>query len=479
MYDVIIIGAGIIGAATARELAKYKLNILVLEKGADVSCGASKANSGIIHAGYDCVPNSLKAKFNMRGSSLYKQLVIDLDIPYRNNGSMVLAFNKEEVSALLRLKKQGEENGIQDLSVLNPRQILSIEPHINPLVASALYAPSASIISPFEATIGFAESAYANGVRFTFNTEVIGINLTDGIFEVRTSARIFKAKTIVNAAGLYSDTINNLVNEEKYRITPVKGEYLLLDKSAKYITDKTLFKMPSAMGKGVLVLPTVHDNILIGPSADFIENKADVSTGANILKTNTKTAKTIIPALPLQYIITSFAGLRAREKNSEDFIVSNGSAKGFVNAVGINSPGLSAAPAIAEHICGLITEYLNPKVNADFIKERIRDKVFTEQSFEEQKRMIAHNPNHGKIVCRCEQVTEADIRNAIRSKPGATTIDGIKFRARAGSGRCQGGFCSLRVIEILAEELGISPEQVTKSGGQSYVLEGGCACENC
>lgn len=479
MYDVIIIGAGIIGTAAARELAKYKLNILVLEKGADCSCGASKANSGIIHAGYDCAPNSLKARFNVRGSFLYRQLVRDLDIPYKNNGSMVLAFNQDETAKLSSLKEQGEKNGVDGLSILNCQQILNMESYVNPDVSSALYAPSAAIISPFEATIAFAESAYTNGVHFSFDTEVTGINWVDNVFEVLTNAKSFKTKTIVNTAGLYSDVINNFVNEEKYHITPVKGEYLLLDKTAKYITDKTLFKMPSVMGKGVLVLPTVHDNILVGPSADNMEHKTNLSTDGNILKNNAETAKTIIPDLPLQYVITSFAGLRAKEKDSEDFIIGSGSVKGFVNAVGINSPGLSAAPAIAEYICDLITEYINPKANTAFIKERAREKAFAEQSFEEQKKMIARDSNFGKIVCRCEQVTEADIRNAIKSKPGATTIDGIKFRARAGSGRCQGGFCSLRVIEILAEELGVLPEQVTKFGGSSYVLKGGGAYEDC
>ena len=469
MIDVIIIGGGIVGAAVAYELSKYQLKTTLLEKNQEVGMGTTKANSGIIHAGYDCQPGTLKAKLNVRGNELYDELTKDLNVHFRRNGSLVLAFSEEELERLNQLKVQGEINGVKDLRLLSQSEVLTMESHINPEVMAALYAPTAGIVFGCELTYALAEQAHANGVVFNLNTEVYAIKRIDDFYEVKTTKETYLAKAVVNAAGLYSDEINNWVNANKYQIKPRKGEYFLLDKEAKYIVDKTLFQLPSEKGKGILVLPTIHDNVLVGPSAEYIDDKEDLSTNQATLAKNIETASRSIPNLPMNLTITTFTGLRAAIEDHYDFIIEEVGV-GFINALGINSPGLTAAPAIGEHIRDLIIAYLKPTQNSNFIKSRNEGPLFHELSLDKQKELLAINPTYGRVVCRCEKITEKDITNAIHRPLGATTLDGLKFRVRTGSGRCQGGFCTTKLIEILANETGIKPWKVTKHGGNSALL---------
>jgi len=434
MVDVIIIGGGIIGAAVAYELSKYKLTITLLEKNQEIGMGTTKANSGIVHAGYDCKPGTLKAKLNVRGNALYDELAKNLNIHFRRNGSLVLAFSEEELDALNKLKVQGELNGVKDLYLLSRSEVLMMEPHINLEVLAALYAPTAGIVFGSEVTYALAEVAYTNGVIFDLNTEVCAIKKMNDHYEIKTNKKTYLAKTVVNAAGLYSDDVNNWVNAQKYQIKPRKGEYFLLDKSTKPIVDKTLFQLPTEKGKGILILPTIHDNVLIGPSAEHIDDKADLSTNQDTLSRNIEIASRSIPNLPMNLTITTFAGLRASMEDHYDFIIEE-VGTGFINALGIDSPGLTAAPAIGEYIRDLVVTYLQPVENPDFIKEREATPLFNELSLDKQKELLATHPTYGTVICRCEKVTEEDIIQAIHRPLGATTLDGIKFRTRAGMGR--------------------------------------------
>ncbi|MCL2610943.1 MAG: FAD-dependent oxidoreductase [Defluviitaleaceae bacterium] len=487
MYDVVIIGGGIIGVTVARELSKYKLKVILLEKStelADVG-SASKANSGIIHAGHDCEIGTLKAKLNVEGNRLYRTLVKELSIPYRQNGSFVLSFSEEQNNLLQNLVKKAEANGVPDVRILDKEEVLGMEKNVNKNVQKALYAPSGGIISPYEAVYAFAENAYINGVEFQFETEITGIEKAENaaslrsvclkgnpLYKIKTTKGEIFTKTVVNAAGVYSDVMNNFVSEKKYAIKARKGEYVLYDKSTKGFVNSTIFLPPGKYGKGVLVTPTVHHNLLVGPSAEYIDDKDSVKTHAETLKMVMETGTISMQILPNPQIITSFTGLRSSIVDFYDFIIEEAEgAKGFVNALGINSPGLTAAPAIAERIVCIITDLLQPKLNTEFIKIREDMNLFAEQTRENQINMIAKDKKYGKIVCRCETVTEADIINSIRRPLGATTVDGVKRRTRAGMGRCQGGFCITKVMEILSKELEIDIDEITKFGGNSYILE--------
>ncbi len=470
MVDVVIIGGGIIGCCVARELSKYKLDILLLDKQTELTEGTTKANSGIVHAGYDCTPGSLKAKLNVLGNEMFTKLVEELEIPYKKNGSMLLAFSEEEKQGLNKVMDKAVKNKVPDVTLLTKEQIKNMEPNINDSVVAAFFAPTGGIISSYEAAIAFAESAYINGVKFMLETKVETIKKIDGGYNITTNKGEIAAKTVVNAAGLFSDEINNMVSEKKYKIVPRKGEYLLYDKALKGFVNSTLFQMPTKFGKGILVTPTAHSNLIIGPSAEDIEDKYDKSTNADIMSTVLKIGSNSINALP-QGIITSFSGLRANLPDYYDFVVEEApDAKGFINTIGINSPGLSAAPAIGKMVCDMITDILSPQENSGFISQRKAITIFKELSFEEQNRLIKENNDYGKIVCRCESVTEGEIVEAIKRPLGATTVDGVKRRTRAGSGRCQGGFCGLKVMEILSRELGIPPYEVTKFGGNSKII---------
>lgn len=474
MKDVIIIGGGVVGCSVARELSRFDADILLLERGNDVSVGTSKANSGIVHGGYDAKPGTLKAKFNVAGNAMFDALARELDFPFKRNGSMVLCFDKADIGKLLELKEQGVKNGVQGLYVLEGYEaVKAMEPYVSENVVAALVVPNGGIVSPYEMTIAYAENATTNGVEFRFGSEVTAIDRIDGGLQV-TCADGFtaQAKYVVNAAGVYADVINNMISPDKMHITARKGDYELLDKTCGYMASHTLFQMPTKMGKGVLVTPTCHGNILVGPTATDVTDKDDVATTPEELASAFDRALLTMPSLNRRNIITQFSGLRAH-LDTDDFVIGESAAvKGLYNVAGIESPGLSSAPAIAVHVAEEIAQKLSLGKNANFVAERKGIPHFATLSDEERQKLVAENPLYGRIVCRCETVTEGEIVEAIRRKPGAVDMDGVKRRTRQGMGRCQAGFCTPRVMEILSRELGVPMTEVTKRGGNSQFVIG-------
>lgn len=469
-YDIAIIGAGVSGTAIARELSRYQTKICVLEREEDVCCGTSKANSAIIHAGYDAEPGSLKAKLNLRGNQIMDQLAKDLDFPFKRNGSLVLCLDEKDLPNLQKLYERGITNGVKGLQILNKEEVRAMETNISNQVIAALYAPTGGIVCPFHMTIAFAENACANGTVFHFNTEVKNITRRQNIWKIETTKGTFEAGCIINAAGVYADKLHNMVSQKKIHITPRKGEYCLLDKTAGTHVSHTVFTLPGKLGKGVLVTPTVHGNLLIGPIAADIEDKEGVNTTREGLDEVLQKSAASVKNIPARQVITSFAGLRAHE-DGDDFIIGE-TEKDFIDCAGIESPGLSSAPAIGEMVAELLKEKYNLKEKEDFISTR---KGITDPSklfLEERNALIHREPTYGNIICRCEMVTEGEIIDAIRRPLGAKSLDGVKRRTRAGMGRCQSGFCSPRVMEILARELDIPVEEITKSGGNSRIIEG-------
>ncbi len=483
-YDVVIIGAGISGACIARELSKTDAKICLLDKENDVSCGSSKANSGIVHAGYDPLPGTLMAKYNIRGVELYEELHKKLNFDYKKIGSLVLAFDDGGIKKINELFERGKKNGVKDMKLLDQSQVRSLEPNINENVRAALFAPGAAIISPYMATWAFAESAVINGVEFLRNTMVHSIEKENSLFKLNTSCGEIQAKYVVNAAGLFADRISAMAGARKFEIIQRRGEYCLLDSKCQSLVNHVLFQTPTASGKGVLVTRTVDGNILIGPSADEVKASSKDYTGTSsaVQEKILTQASMSVQDIPLRNIINSFAGIRALayEKDAQenlapvnDFIVEEDkNVKGFINVAGICSPGLTSAPAIAEDVLKILQKSgLKAGMNKNFIEERKGIPCFKNCSREEQAELCKKDALYGQIICRCEMITEGEIVASIKCPLGARDLDGVKRRTRAGMGRCQAGFCSPRVTEILSRELDIPMTSVTKRGGTSYVLD--------
>lgn len=473
MYDVIIIGAGVSGAAAARELSRYQVKACVLEKEEDVCCGTSKANSAIAHAGYDAQIGSLMAKLNVRGSQIMGEWAEELDFPFKRCGSMVVCLNEQDIPVLEELCSRGITNGVKDLRVITDKEELKrLEPNLTDQAVAALYAPTGGIVCPFGLNIAMAENAFTNGVEFYFNTEVTDIRRTENGYVLETSQGLYETRYVVNAAGVYADKFHNMVSEKKIHITPRKGEYCLLDKSAGGHVSHTIFSLPNKYGKGVLVTQTVHGNLLVGPTATDIEDKDAVCTTREGLDEVVLKAGMSVKDLPMRQVITSFAGLRAHE-DGHDFIIGEPEdAPGFVDCAGIESPGLTSCPAIGEMVAEILREKLDLQPNPDFNGSRrgvLNPDTLTK---EERAALIKENPAYGNIICRCEMVTEGEILDAIHRPLGAKSLDGVKRRTRAGMGRCQSGFCSPRTMEILSRELGISMFEITKAGGDSRIVVG-------
>jgi glycerol-3-phosphate dehydrogenase len=472
MYDVAIIGAGITGMSVARELSRYDLKVCVLEKEIDIAMGTTKANSAIVHAGFDAMPGTLKAKLNAVSNSMFDQLSKDLDFHFRRNGSLVLCFDEKDMDHLEFLMQQGMQNGVPDLVILDRAAVLEMEPNLSDDVFAALYAPTGGIVCPYEMAIGMAENAYENGVEFYFENKVLGIEKSNTCYIISTNKNTYESKLIVNAAGVHADEMNNFVSSDKLSIIPRRGEYCVFDKEVGSYVSNTIFQLPTRLGKGVLVTPTVDGNLLIGPNAVDIDDKDDLTTTRVGLDEILSKASLSIKRLPSHAIIASFTGLRARNE-SDDFIIGEApDAKGFINVAGIESPGLTCAPYIGIMVKDIVVEILKPQQKYSFNPIRKGIHHFLEMSNTERKALIEQNPAYGNIVCRCETVSEGEILSAIHRPLGATTIDGIKRRTRAGSGRCQAGFCMTRVLDILSRELGIKRTQVTKFGGESNLLVG-------
>ena len=471
MYDVVIIGAGVSGAAIARELSRYDCNVCVLEKEEDVCCGTSKANSAIVHAGYDCKPGSMMAKMNVRGNAMMEQLSKDLDFPFRRNGSLVLCVDEAQLPDLKRLYEQGIQDGVPGLRLLDHDAALAMEPNLSDKVVAALYAPSAGIVCPFLMNIAMAENAFENGVDFRFNTEVEALRREeDGRWHIRTNNGEYLARCVVNAAGVYADIFHNMVSATKLHITPRRGDYLLLDHETEGFVQHTIFQQPGKFGKGVLVAPTIHGNTLVGPTAIDVPDRENTATTQEGLDQVISRSAISVKNLPLRKVITSFAGLRAHE-DGHDFVLGPvEDAQDFYDCAGIESPGLSSAPAIGEYIGGMVAERFCFDRKKEWKATRKGIVSPKNLSFEERNELIRRNPAYGQIICRCENITEAEIIDAIRRPLGARSLDGVKRRVRAGMGRCQGGFCSPRVMDILSRELGLPMEKITKSGGRSNIV---------
>lgn len=469
MYDVVIIGAGVIGCALARELARLEGRIAVVDRASDVCEGASKANSGIVHAGFDAEPGTAKARYNVRGNPLLAQWARELQVPYRNNTSLVLALAPDELPGLDILNQRGQQNGVSGLRLLSGEAVRAREPQVNPAVAGALLAETGGIVSPYHLTIALAEQAAINGVEFWLNCDVTRVSKHPaGHFCLDTSRGYLESRSLVNAAGVFADTINTFLSEDTFTITARRGEYWMLDKQVGAQFQTTLFQLPTAQGKGVLVTPTVEQTLILGPTSEWSADKQDTRTTAEKLSEIRRVAGRTCPDLPFDQAITSFSGLRAHCDRG-DFILGRAvDVPGYYLAAGIESPGLTAAPAIAVDLAQLIA--------ADFVLPA--KTIFLpppppiQPPGHELATWIARDPAFGRLVCRCEQVSEGVIRAAIRRPLGARTLDAVKRRTRAQMGRCQGGFCTPRILEILAEELAVPETALTKFGGRSWLLAG-------
>ncbi len=472
MYDVVIIGAGVTGSAIARELSRYQYNTIVLDKNSDVCEGTSKANSGIVHAGFDNEPGSVMAKMNVRGNAMMEQLSKDLDFSFKRNGSLVLCFDEKDMDKLEHLLEKGKKNGVPGIRIISKEEVKKMEPNVTDDMVAALYAPSGGIVCPFGLTIAMAENACVNGVKFQLDTEVTNIIPKEGGYILETSKGMMESKLVINAAGVYADKFHNMVSDEKITIIPRKGEYCLMDKKVGNYVTSTIFQLPTIYGKGVLITPTVHGNLLTGPTAVDIEDKENTQTTQEGLADLLKRVAISVPQVPTRQIITSFTGLRAHWTEHEFIIKEVEGAPGFIDVAGIESPGLSSSPAIGEYVAELVQGIYPMEKKTDFVATRKGIPNVAEASFEERQELIKKNPAYANVVCRCEVVTEGEIMDAIHRPLGATTLDGIKRRTRAGMGRCQSGFCAPKTVEILARELGKDVSEITKSGEGSNYLTG-------
>jgi len=471
MYDAVIIGGGVIGCAVAQRLSEYAGSFAVMERASDVSEGASKANSGIVHAGYDAKAGSEKARLNVKGAGMMRKLCDRLGVPFGMPGAMVLGFLENDRNALEALLENGIRNGIEGLRLIGREEILGMEPHVNPDVFMALLVPSSGLVSPYELTHALADSACENGVEFLLDTQVLGLSNEEGTWRITTDRSVCISRCVINCAGVGADTLHNQISDRKVEIVPRRGQYYLTDQTLPLTFKRTMFQVPTRMGKGVLVSPTTHGNLLFGPTAEDITDGDDTATTREGLKEVMDKVRLTYPEADLRSVITTFSGIRAHEQGG-DFIIGEvqGAMPGAFEAIGIESPGLSAAPAIGQELGDWVAWHLRLGRNLSYTEPVPLDRPFAGMNEQERRRAYERDPDYGRIVCRCEQVTEAEVRRAIRRPVGARSLDGVKRRTRAGMGRCQGGFCSTRVMQILAEELGCDLNEVTKSGGGSWIL---------
>lgn len=472
MYDVAVIGGGVTGCSCARYLSGLDLKICLIERSTDVCEGTSKANSGIVHGGYDARPGTMKAKMNVRGSLMMEELSKKLSFGYKRNGSLVLCRKEQDEAGLHALLTRGNTNGVEGLRIIEREELLSLEPNVNEAVVKALYVPTGAIVDPFMLTVAMAENAAVNGVEFMLSHEVKDIAKDEDGFVISTSEGEIRAKYVVNAAGVYADVIHGMVSKTPMKITPTRGQYCLFDKEVGDLVKHTLFQLPTEKGKGVLVTPTAHGNCMVGPTAEAIDDREGTNTTAEGLADILSTAAMSVIEVPGRKVITSFAGLRAKEAGKDFIIGFAEDVPGFLDVAGIDSPGLSAAPAIGEYVAGLIKDKTGVSLKSDFIDVREGIPSVTLSSDEERQALIDKDPAFANVICRCEMVTEAEIVEAIRRPVGARTVDAVKRRVRAGMGRCQGGFCSPKVLNILARELKLDPTEIQKADAGSEIIVG-------
>lgn len=487
-YDVCIIGAGVIGSFIARQLSKYDMKVVVIERNVDVAMNASGANSGIIHAGYDAKPGMMKSRFNVTGCKMMPKVCEDLKVKFNKCGSFVLAFNEEGNGVLDELYRNGINTGVEGLSIVDRDFVISKEPNVNPAITKALYARDAGVISPYKLNIAAMENAIINGVRLIYETNVKGIVKKDGLFNIstektgsiRSNNKIdgykksednnITANVVINAAGTHSDEISAMVGDDSFRIIPRRGQYILFDKTEGNMVSTVLFQTPTSEGKGILVTPTSDGNLLIGPDASVITDKDGKCTTYDDLDQIYRTALKTCAKINLRKAITVFSGIRSTP-DTGDFIIGESSrCKGFINVAGIESPGLTSSPAIAEYVEEIVKGIMDVRLKDKYMMTLEHHKAFYDMTIKEKEEICNIDPGYRKIICRCETVTEKEVRNSIHAHLGARTVDGVKRRTRAGMGRCQGGFCSPHVMRILSEELGIPLNKIVKSTSDSCIL---------
>lgn len=472
-FDVIVIGGGATGTAIARELSKFKLKAALLESNIDIGAAATKGNGGVTHSGYDPKAGSLKAKINVKGTLMIPKLSKELDFKFINSGTMTLGFKDEDIPVLKKLHENGIANGVPGVKLIGRDEILKIDKKANKDAIMALHAPSAGVVDPFELAIAFAENASENGVLIYRNQKVESIKKEKDIFIIQTQNKTYKTRFIVNAAGVHGSEVANMAGIFDYEVKPRYGEILLIDKAIGFKLSSIFFPVPGSHTKGVAVIPTPDGNIIVGSTARMTEDKEDISVTREGIIELLKGAKLLVPDIDEKYLIREFAGLRpVAINNNDDFVIeASKEVKGFINAIGIQSPGIGAAPAIAEYVIEILSnEGLELKEKLDFNPYRTAIQDFSEVNDQEKSKLIKEDPLYGNVICRCECVTEAEIVKAIHRPVGATTVDGVKRRVRAGMGRCQGGFCQPKVISIIARELNISPEEVLLENTNSNIV---------
>lgn len=471
-FDILIAGAGVTGGMIARELSRFQLSVCLLEKENDVACGATKANSGIVHGGYDPVPGTLKAKLNTAGVELLFEAAKMLNVPHKRNGSMVCAFAEEENPVIDHLYKRGLENGIEGLSVITGDQARELEPELSDKVTKALLVTNSGIVCPYELTIAAVGNAMDNGVELKRNFAISDIaKIGEGFVVSAADGRKVQGTYLINCAGSFADDLAAMVGDKFYQIIPRAGEYMLLDKAEGTRVSRTIFQTPGKEGKGILVTPTNHGNLLTGPTATEVEHgESTETTGSQLAYVQRMGAKSV-PGVNFRQVITSFTGVRASTEGGDFIIQMSDKVKGFVHVAAIDSPGLTCCVSIAKYVVDILKNagvVLTEKENWDGTREDMH--AFSKMSIEEKNEVIRNNPSYGKIICRCETVTEGEIIAALHKNPVALDLDGVKRRTRSGMGRCQGGFCSSYVMKLIAQHAGMDMTDVTKNGGGSYVL---------
>ncbi len=476
IYDVAVIGAGVTGCAIARELSSFDLSIVVLEKENDVSCGTSKANTAIVHAGHDAEPGTLKAKYNVLGNEMFERICEELSVSFKKNGTLVVAFAEDRLEDIRNLYENGTGNGVKGLRLIDREDLHQMEPELDETACGALLAENGGIVSPYDLVAAYAENAAKNGAEFIFNYPVDCLKKDGDVWKIGSGEKCTEAKIVINCAGVYSDELNNMVSQTKFSITPRRGEYIILDKKNAGKFTRSICPLPSKMAtghtKGIWIAPTVSGTILLGPTAEDVESKeATENTQLGFDKILNAT-KAMWPKLPFSDFISSYAGLRAHGDTGDFVIGWVPDAENFYNVAAIESPGLTSAPAIGVDVAAEVAQRLGAGKKADFDPIRKAPKPFRYMTDQEREEAIASDPGYAKIVCRCEMITEAEVRQSIRRTPGARDMDGVKRRTRAGMGRCQSGFCSTRVMQILAEELGMDMTEITKFGRESRMVVG-------